>query len=92
MTHTTGPWDVLDGIPDGGGIAIGPILPTVGHIAEVTYNGGNAEANARLIAAAPELLEALEQCARLLRIGNRNNMFAEAADRADVAITKAKGE
>lgn len=60
--HTPGPWTVLEGMPDGGGIAIGPILESIGgpH-AIVTFNGGESEANARLIAQAPALLAALHR-------------------------------
>jgi hypothetical protein len=58
--HTPGPWIVDD--KQGGDVyryvlAEGGDLPTV--IARVTLNRGASEANARLIAAAPELYEAL---------------------------------
>lgn len=49
--HTQEPWEVLEGVPEGGGIAIGPVLDTVGHIVEVTFNGEEAEANAQRIVA-----------------------------------------
>lgn len=58
--HTPGPWNVIEGVADGGGIAIGPDLEDVGPHALVTFNGGESEANARLIAAAPDLLEVLQ--------------------------------
>lgn len=54
--HTPGPWRITDRddaweiAPSGCGQSL----------AEITYTGGNAEANARLIAAAPVLLAALE--------------------------------
>lgn len=60
--HTPGPWNVIEGVADGGGIAIGPDLEDVGPHALVTFNGGESEANARLIAAAPEMLDALRLC------------------------------
>lgn len=46
-----------------------------------------AEANARLIAAAPELLAALKVCESVLRIQG----YANAADIAQAAIAKATG-
>jgi len=57
--HTPGPWTVEPGVPDGGGIGIGPILEGIGPHAIVTFNGGDSEANARVIALAPEMVEAL---------------------------------
>ena len=59
--HTPGPWYVVDGVPNGGGIAIGPSYDdtsdTVGYHALVTFNGGESEGNARLIAEAPALYD-----------------------------------
>ena len=49
----------------------------------------SSEADARLIAAAPELLEALESLVQ--RVGG-DEWFAEWAGMARVAIAKAKGE
>jgi len=68
MTHTPGPWDFtgpspgkMKGYDDGGDYAIiarGIIAEAFHRIDDDTY--ADAEANARLIAAAPDLLEALE--------------------------------
>ena len=55
-------------------------------IAETRPGSGQEEANARLIAAAPELLEALEELLAETRI---NGAFA---DKARAAIAKARGE
>lgn len=58
----------------------------------------NAEADARLIAAAPALLEALEECAPELRImsewanGPTSAAYSEKYARALAAISLAKGE
>ena len=54
------------------------------------YGAIDDEANARLIAAAPELLEALEGCIDLMDNGGTWSLEDQAAARA--AIAKAKGE
>lgn len=62
--------------------------------------GGNShdtlnEANARLIAAAPELLEAAEQWAVILTVGIMHSEPAEVLDAMDAlagAVAKARGE
>ncbi len=56
-----------------------------------------AQANARLIAAAPEMLEALEWCADVIghnscSDGQPNNGFVIALEHARAAIAKAKGK
>lgn len=93
MKHTPGPWTVYDDSNDGktNRIEIAALGKTVARI----YHSVPAEdlPNARLIAAAPELLEALEF------IANRQNlMFAECSDAEEIievaraAIAKATGE
>lgn len=61
--HTPGPWDYFVGNANGRGlirVETAASAATAGvHVASLA-RGGNSEANARLIAAAPELLEALE--------------------------------
>lgn len=64
-SHTPGPWSIN---PKGGTPMVGIDLQDGGEllpIVEVVYGYNNAEAkaNARLIAAAPELLEALDELA-----------------------------
>lgn len=99
---TPGPWMVLDGVPSGGGIGIGPVIEAIGgpH-ALVCFNGGESEANAALIAAAPELLEALKKL--VLRCEHDRKCswkeYGPASDKpcncgmhqADEAISKAEG-
>ncbi len=58
MEHTPGPWKV--GRDHDGSLKVGSGL----DVAYVLGQGSGAEANARLIAAAPELLEALERVAK----------------------------
>ena len=83
MTHTPGPWvaitkgmDAKVECPDGRSFLIGDII----------YHEDN-KANARLIAAAPELLDALKM------IANQRGMFShQLATMAKEAIAKAEAE
>ncbi len=56
-------------------------------------NKETAEANARLIAAAPDMLEALKQCKQALDALHQpgDSIYTRAADAADRAIDKAIG-
>ena len=94
--HTPGPW-VADSFPYYGHparltptISINPVI--LGQvvklpIAKVHRISDEHAANARLIAAAPDLLEALKDARRELAYAGRQ----EAHDRAHAAITKAVG-
>jgi len=85
MKHTPGPWEVAGNlvrtVPEasGGGMCGGFL------IAEVPISDENRHPNARLLAAAPDLLGALEGLI-MFHLGE----FQVAAARA--AIAKAKGE
>jgi hypothetical protein len=62
---------------------------------DISYYGSmNAEADARLIAAAPDLLAACEEFAASMRHGDKPDMLAlvRALHKADAGIAKAKGE
>ena len=89
MTHTPGPWlaDHDCDIRTEAGTPIAYLAQTVAMATE------EAEANARLIVAAPELLEALEA---LLREFNQSLPDARERERARknarAAIARAKGE
>ena len=83
--HTPGPWFIVSDEPD--------CVSTAGHRAlmelqDDDYIDCNSEANARLIAAAPDLLEALEMLVRWDETGEpvSNLCFAQARS----AILKAK--
>jgi len=89
--HTKGPWSVQ-----------GDTYVTVNSLI-ITHckQAGNttleeAQANARLIAAAPELLEALELCLEAIQpyydSDDDGSMEAAASNAALAAINKAKGE
>lgn len=96
FAHTAGPWTV--GTSSGNGIhcvdAIDPHRPGIVEICEVwgTFNDTEKDDmsldNARLIAAAPELLEALYLL--LNDVGRANSMLG--AVKARAAIAKATGK
>jgi hypothetical protein len=76
--HTQGPWVV-------NGNQVHAVNKHETFVADVFDQNGDAKANARLIAAAPELLEALE-----LLLFSRDNPVA--IQQAQDTIKKAKGE
>ena len=96
--YTKGPWEYRAAM-NYTGYAIFPLgtLPSLAACERYTENmtitcfnfPGSAEANARLIAAAPELLEALEE---MYRICNISSDEAPHRVKARAAILKAKGE
>ena len=78
---------------------IGGIARTMGHGYNArTEERAKDEANARLIASAPELYEALESYVVAVEELKRNNQFAATfllgslADKARAALAKARGE
>lgn len=94
--HTPGPWFVgkipgksgktihCGALPNGG---LNVIARTARHLVQ-----RNAKANARLIAAAPDLLEALEELLGIAFHPNvSGNVYVSSEDRARAAIAKAKG-
>lgn len=67
------------------------VLSAEGHLTHIAYVGSNplgteAEANARLIAAAPDLLEALKACYESLNFHG----FTQLQDRVEAAIERAE--
>ena len=90
--HTPGPWIVCDGNDLDPFVVMedGPRVPARGAVASVVYGDRNlseATENARLIAAAPDLLEAA--AASLAAIADGEPEFVEMYLRA--AIEKATG-
>lgn len=60
--HTPGPWtENIDRRPKGQSIEITNSNPTASALAYVPHHGKFSEANAKLIAAAPDMAEALRQ-------------------------------
>ena len=91
-THTPGPWSALPGHSCIGFIDI--ISRLDGVVAQVTQSDNSPSetdiANAHLIAAAPELLEALKLADAMLSGANMNANVVERKIRA--AIAKAEGK
>jgi hypothetical protein len=86
--HTRGPWRINERDESSWRI-FGPDRGEglwADEIAEVSYTGGNAEANARLIASAPRLLAALFSLVRKV-----DPEWVEAQE-AEAAIAEAKGQ
>jgi len=82
--HTPGPWSFTVSAESGGNPSAWNIIAPCGGVVAETGSGTD-DANARLIAAAPELLAALQN------ILAANPDLAEVADEARAAIAKATG-
>jgi hypothetical protein len=97
--HTPGPWVLRpnpgDGIVSehGGSDGYPHTIGTVGGylIANVCQQAAETEANARLIAAAPDLLAALKTIAESWERGFNLDEWRDAMDDAHSAIAKAEG-
>jgi hypothetical protein len=95
--HTPGPWECVEYGRGEASILSTPLRGTQQWVAHIHRIPGKdihrmvktTEADARLIAAAPDLLEALKLCAVLIHDGNRQGDAAIEAARA--AIAKATG-
>ena len=91
--HTPGPW-TYDALQRGGGYKALKTRWTIlapgvdDEVGTVRRGGDIGEANARLIAAAPDMLEAL----RLCELHLRSNHDGGLADTVRAAIAKAQGE
>lgn len=94
--HTPGPWTLSEECSREGllsRLVYGPHL-MVAIVRTETQAGPIGDANANLIAAAPELLEALEQtiaAVDTLPLAVECPALEQAVDRARAAITKASG-
>lgn len=100
--HTPGPWTTFS-YPDHVAVVFRPEHPRrSGTVCDLTGIGGEHDANARLIAAAPDLLDALESVNTMLNCvsqkskeapnGNCDCYMCEAARLVKTAIAKAKGQ
>ena len=90
--HTPGPWAYI--VPDGHVVRHPQIYSDFGPVANATWLGENKldqlNANARLIAAAPELLEALEEIVSAADGDGWSQLDADLR-KARAAIAKATG-
>jgi hypothetical protein len=92
--HTPGPWAIA---PDPEHLTAAPLVISESrNIAKVLYYGGSEDnqvnANAYLIAAAPEMLEALENTFWLLDHRPDHEDIRRQQEYLKIVITKAKGE
>jgi hypothetical protein len=101
-THTPGPWEVwgepgietrdLSVGPVNGGIAVADIVTTNAHGIATAESISTGHVNANLIAAAPEMLTALEAIVNCLSsIGHAGEVWDSELAVARAAIAKAKG-
>lgn len=93
--HTPGPWVVIPSTPQDGVNCWWVHSATGVDIAIVNGpQNPETEADARLIAAAPELLEALQHILRCIPIGGLAQIHHNSStwEQIDAAITKALGE
>ena len=86
--HTPGPWKANFAIS--GEVYIFGGDRNFARVFDEWRDEANQEANARLIAAAPDLLEALEAIMRYPKISEY--VGSELANKADAALAKARGE
>jgi hypothetical protein len=85
--HTPGPWRVdAQYICRADGVAIADVWQSM------EVSGEEAETNARLIAAAPDLLAALERIMSVARCPTMNERLSACWKIAHDAIAKARGE
>lgn len=103
--HTKGPWRISDPETDGEEFSIGNGTKTIGWVADSWDEGADGgagqawvsdedKANARLIAAAPELLANVKQLRHLIRQfidGTLVSFPVSAFAQADDAIARAEG-
>jgi hypothetical protein len=90
--HTPGPWRISDGVSSHVYLIDGRIDGQSSAVAEIVFAHARNPADARLIAAAPDLLAALRDVLRIATaasIGVSGNQ--PRLDRARAAIAKAEG-
>lgn len=98
--HTPGPWQITEMDGEVNRAVVGPDGELIADCFAPTAEDFNLpqdyEANARLIAAAPELLEALSHLLEMVSECQLNGILPDAkewpAEKARAAIAKAKGQ
>ena len=94
-TFTKGPWVVDGNVIRGDHQRNGSV--TVACVLDVAYPygrraGGSTQPNARLIAAAPDLYEALKELIDMDVAYQRGQKVSDAVDKARAALAKAEGK
>ena len=93
--HTPGPWEVVATTAKGAGSQRKDIVTVSGEWNPAFVAGDILEVDARLIAAAPEMLAALEACKEYIAVfhnaANPRANTVEVYAKARAAIAKAKG-
>jgi hypothetical protein len=95
MKHTPGPWINADGFIHSEATEDRPFICQLHNCFVANDNSvgfaeaDNTEANAKLIAAAPELLEALEAIIRIVKPGDKTGWYTSEWIAAEKAIKKA---
>lgn len=96
MKHTPGPWTYKKcptGYPDLFTFNVNQLYPDPDHNCICGIASGlDSEDDARLIAAAPDLLEACEMALRVLIQTKPNDYVTETINDLNNALNKAKGE
>jgi hypothetical protein len=97
MMHTPGPWEIGVGISNLGVLEVRSKKGIVAHVAgnDSAHQSGSkikaneCKANTLLIAAAPDLLEALEE---LLSADQMMASYQSSVEKAEAAIARATGQ
>lgn len=95
MSHTKGPWNCIRASAGGREIITSDVSPVdVCVLSRSNKSPEEINANALLIAAAPELLEALEELYHLIDDAHDGDRVftLELAQKAKAAIAKARGQ
>ena len=96
--HTPGPWRMVHGVEDTLPAVLAGRLYVATEVFSTSGHKGNAEANANLIAAAPELLSALEALTTSIHLHGGTigetwySLDEDALTAARAAIARAKEE
>lgn len=95
-THTPGPWTAVEVLIFAGEGKTHRVIGAGTESVEFYQTTPEDEANTRLMAAAPELLGALKECAEVLQMVDREfhepgDMPSPTLERALAAIAKAEG-
>jgi hypothetical protein len=90
MKHTSGPWAIRDDDEDGVVSIVGGSGIVLARVRTATAEPGDE--NARLIAAAPDLLKALQDLIDMDVAYQRGPKVEQAVENARAAIARATGE